>query len=105
MRLVAVLCAALGFADLALDAGCDPLSAPGATDGVVTAPDGSADAGDERCATACVPDCFCCSRTLVRGSAIMPATLGLVTATPEAAPTAAPAGVRPVPYHPPLSRA
>lgn len=104
-RFVAVLFAALAFADLALDAGCDPLSLPTARASVVAARDAASGSADEPCGTVCVPDCFCCSRTLVGGLAVVPTTLGLVTAAPEGPPPAAPVGVHPVPYHPPLGRA
>jgi hypothetical protein len=104
-KLLALLFLSVSCGDLALDAGCDPLPIQaGPVSAVVEAPT-APESGEDRCATVCVPDCFCCSRTLVRGQVVPPAAARRVTAAPEAAPLPVPGGVRPVPYHPPLAQA
>lgn len=99
MRGLAALFLLAIFADVALDAKCDPL--PTVSDaGSAFSARGSA--ANERRAPGCVPDCFCCSRSLAVGLAVPPPVLGSLAAAPLLKPLPAPAGVRPVPYHPPL---
>lgn len=59
-------------------------------------------AGDA-CASACVPDCYCCSTISVTVAYVPQQATG--AATPLLAPAARsyPPGVRPLPYHPPLT--
>lgn len=62
-------------------------------------------ANQDPCSTGCVPDCYCCSQSVTRGPAVLPPDAGPATVTLPLLLSAAPAGVRPVPYRPPLDRA
>jgi hypothetical protein len=59
----------------------------------------------EACVAFCVPDCFCCSQSLIRGPAVLPPDSGPMTVAPSLNPVAGPRGLRPVPYRPPLDLA
>ena len=95
-----VAVALLGVIALDLvDAQCDPLRLPGTR--VVVDPDDDADT--DACADLCVPDCFCCSTTVL---ALAPYALTIAGATPQApAPPSyrITAGVQRVPDHVPLT--
>jgi hypothetical protein len=99
-RLVALLLAAVICGDVTLDAACDPidLPAPASASTAVSADMASTDA----CASFCIPDCFCCSRSETAGLALtLPALTDLSHApSPGLAPVQA--VVRPVPEPPPL---
>lgn len=102
MRAAAALCLLLSIvADVAADARCDLPSAPA---GALSAAGAMTPSNDEDlCAAACIPDCYCCSRTLAANRPVLPAGAGpLARATVAGVPAAA-TGVRPVPYHPPLT--
>lgn len=99
-KLFAALVVCIIFADIALDGSCDPVATGGATQVAFTA--GTTDGANDPCADLCVPDCFCCSRSVTAGPAILPPMIGPVAAASELRAPATPAGVRPVPYHPPL---
>jgi hypothetical protein len=58
--------------------------------------------GQDPCAGACVPDCYCCSQSVTPGPAVLPPDAGPVSLTVALLPAATPAGIRPVPYRPPL---
>lgn len=88
--------------DLAVDAGCDSIGSVASASAVGEATPGHT---DEPCADFCVPDCFCCSRSLVAGSVVCPPVserLSLVDAFMVGRWTV---GVHPAVDHPPLARA
>jgi hypothetical protein len=65
-QLVATLLLALVYTDLG-DASCDPLApVPQSGAPALTTPAGTGP-NDEACQDVCVPDCFCCARSLVAG--------------------------------------
>lgn len=73
-NIVAVLLLAVVCADLG-DAACDPLEPvppPGAP-ALTSTPGTGQDA--EACEDFCVPDCFCCARSLVAGAVLPPPAL------------------------------
>jgi len=89
--------------DLAADASCDTVPSLGAS--LVTVMDVN-DRGrtteTEACADVCVPDCFCCSRSVAADpAAVPPAPAGLTRLDPLAAGHSR-VGHRPVVDHPPL---
>ena len=100
-RLVALLLAAVVCADITLGAGCDPVELPGPTSGTeaVSAYGESADA----CATFCIPDCFCCSRSETASAALTLPPLTATAKAPAPRPGSVSAVVRPVPEPPPLA--
>ena len=98
-RFVALLLLCLISADAALDAACDPIVGPRDAAQTVSA---AGSTGDEPCATSCLPDCFCCSRSLTAAAVVLPGSTGPIALRAEKAAPQVPQGVRPVPYHPPL---
>lgn len=89
-------------ADILADSRCHPAAraqVPAGLWGSVPSTD------QDPCDAGCVPDCYCCSQSVTRGPAVLPPDAGPVTPTPPLLPAAAPAGVRPVPYRPPLALA
>lgn len=103
LRVIACLLLATIVADVTGDLKCDPVSVGSASTLAVRGP---AQAGsDDSCAPSCVPDCFCCSRSLVAGTAIP--VPGPAALTPFGAPAVShwPEGVRPVVDRPPQLRA
>lgn len=100
VRLLAMLFVCLIVSDLAWDVSCDQLSVPAGGGGAVTTapPDHDGDA----CAPLCVADCYCCSRGLSATVVMVMPAIGSATLAVALAPDAAPDGVRPIPYHPPL---
>jgi hypothetical protein len=101
-RLVVLLLAAVLCADASLDAACDPLDllAPVSASMTLSANTGSTDA----CASFCVPDCFCCSRSETAGPALTLPALTALAQVPFAVPAFVPAVVRSVLEPPPLAR-
>ena len=101
LRAAACLVLAVIAADVAADSACD-----GASIGVayVTTGGPGASGTNEPCSDFCVPDCFCCSRSVTAGQAVPPPDL--LRLAPIAAPAAErwPEGVRPAVDHPPLAR-
>lgn len=100
-RLVALLLAAVVCADISLGAGCDPIDLPSRTSAAAALSPlgGSADA----CASFCVPDCFCCSRSETAGPALTLPPLTALAQAPSPSPASMPAVVRPVAEPPPLA--
>jgi hypothetical protein len=96
-----VLLAAISL-DVLADAGCDApaLSDPGTI--AVRAPEQGKRGGAEPCAPFCVPDCFCCSRSMGAAPTIMPPAPGLLSALDAPVKERWPKGFRPVVDHPPL---
>ena len=99
MRILALAFLAVLTADLA-DSECYSRGNPNEVSAVIAA----ADTDKSRTANVCVPDCFCCSRTLVGPSVFLPAVSGPATMTSVSAPASAAEGVRHAPYRPPLSQ-
>jgi hypothetical protein len=99
-RLAALLLAVV-CADVTLGAACDPVGFPGPApaSAVLSADTGFADA----CASFCVPDCFCCSRSETAGPALILPGLDALARAPSPDPVPVPAVVRPVPEPPPLA--
>ena len=100
-RLLALLLAAVVCADMTLDAACDPIDVPGPASAVaaLAAHTGSADA----CASFCVPDCFCCSRSETASPALTLPPLTVLAQALSPNPASVPAVVRPVAEPPPLA--
>jgi len=99
-RSVATLLLAVISFDLTADARCDPVSRMAREHAAQAGPQ-SEDVGREACAPSCLPDCYCCSSSL--GAVVVSVPQGsteVVVLPPDRAGTR-PAGVRPVPYHPP----
>lgn len=84
-------------ADLLADSGCNALPSPSRA---ALSADVSAD--QDPCDSACVPDCYCCSRGLTSGTAVLPSDGGPVLAAFAPASAHALIGVHPSPYRPPL---
>lgn len=106
LRVVAALLLTTIAGDVAADARCDEPSSIREAALVLAASRGDAEAAtDEPCASVCVPDCFCCSRSLVALSAVEPPRPGLLVIV-EGAPAARNRdGILPVIDHPPLQGA
>jgi hypothetical protein len=102
IRVLALAFAYLILADLSQDGNCDRFLASGATGLTISAAaqSGTADA----CLGQCVPDCFCCSRGLAAGQSVLPPSPSPGVPAAQAAGLAAPAGILPLPYHPPQLR-
>jgi hypothetical protein len=104
LRAAACLLLAVIAADVAADTTCD-MPAPAATPPSAAAVRGVAQDGPiERCADFCVPDCFCCSRSLAAGAAVLPPEPQRVRSVPAPATDDLSEGVRAVPEPPPLAR-
>jgi len=100
-RLVALLLAAVAYADVTLDAACDPIAFPGPSSAAAVF---SADTGNgDACAKSCVPDCFCCSRSETAVPALALPGLTVLAQALSPAPASVTAVVRPVPNPPPLA--
>ena len=100
-RLLALLLAAIVCADVTLDAACDPIDLPSPTSALVAL---SVDTGSaDGCASFCVPDCSCCSRSETAGPALTLPPLTVLAQTPSSNPAAVLAVVRAVPELPSLT--
>jgi hypothetical protein len=97
MKLLALVLLCVISADAVFDADCDPIFAPGGSARLARGAEGR-----EGCARFCIPDCFCCSRTLVAGPAVLPRGPELLTLITPFAAIPAPDPIRSVPYRPPL---
>lgn len=99
LRASALALLAVILCDVAGDASCDlPSGPPVAADTAMSA----ADAGStEPCASFCVPDCFCCSRSVGAVATIAPPRPAPLAAVDAPARERWPQGVRPVVDHPP----
>ena len=105
LRAAACLLLAVIAADLAADTACD-MPAPPAASPSAAAVQGVAPGGpNERCADFCMPDCFCCSRSVAAGPAVLPPEPQRLTPVDVSATDDRSAGFRPVIDHPPLARA
>lgn len=103
LRLAACLLLATIIADLAADTKCDAFQTGTVTATVVSGP--IRGQPDDHRPPFCIPDCFCCSRWLVAGPALLPPEpVPLMPLDPRARESCSD-GVRPVIDHPPLSRA
>jgi hypothetical protein len=87
--------------DLAADTRCDVARPLGSAPAVRAHQPGQPGDG-EPCAPVCVPDCFCCSRSLVAGSGIEPPAPVLLSTLDLPAMERWSGGFRPVVDHPPL---
>lgn len=87
-------------ADLSEDS-CHPL--PQALTEAASISGAGAPSSEDACAGGCVPDCYCCSTISVTVAYVPQRAAG--AATPLLAPAvhSYPPGVRPLPYHPPLT--
>jgi hypothetical protein len=103
LRAVACLLLAIIVADLAADTSCD-MPAPATASSSATALRGVALGGpNERCADFCMPDCFCCSRSVAADTAVVPPEPQRLTPVPAPATGDLSEGVRAVPEPPPLA--
>ena len=103
LRAAACLLLAVIAADLAADTTCD-MPAPAAASSSATALRGVALGGpNERCADFCMPDCFCCSRSVAAGAAEFPPEPERLTPVPAPATGDLSEGVWTVPEPPPLA--
>ncbi len=96
----AVVLLAVTLGDLTLDGACDPLPTVAGEEALCEAAEGDTDA----CARGCIPDCFCCSRTLGAQPRVSPpAPQGAVAAAVMEEPVLPP-GVSRLTEHPPRAR-
>jgi hypothetical protein len=102
LRLVAMLLLAVIVTDVVGDAGCDIPSTAVRADLSMTT--GVAAGSNEPCASFCVPDCFCCSRSVGAAAIIAPPRPAPLAVLDAPAAERWPHGVRPVVDHPPLLR-
>ncbi len=100
LRLVAFALLALIGADVAGDATCDlPTALVANASASLGSPTPEA---AEPCVDVCIPDCFCCSRSVAARTSIVPPPAVLVAGRLAAAREDRAAGVRPVADRPPL---
>ena len=97
-RLFALVFLIVIGADLA-DAQCDPVPSGGGTVTVSASMPGDC---SDPCLNQCMPDCFCCSRTVAGPLIVLPSTSGPSTMTAVLTLEADVEGVQRVPYRPPL---
>ena len=103
LRAAACLLLAVIAADVAADTTCD-MPAPAAASPSAAALRGVAPGGpNERCADFCIPDCFCCSRSVAAGAAVLPPEPQQLNPVPAPATDDLSEGVRAVPEPPPLA--
>jgi hypothetical protein len=103
LRAAACLLLSVIALDVAADAACDSIGL-GAPSASTTAVRGLAPSGaNEPCADFCIPDCFCCSRSVAAGAAVLPPEPQRLTAVPAPATDDLSEGVRTVPEPPPLA--
>ena len=100
LRLAACLLVAGIGADLVGDAGCDVPSFLGSKTSAIGLP--SQANSEDACALYCVPDCFCCSRSVAAGGFVLMPELGPLTHLDLQVTERPSAGVPPVVDHPPL---
>jgi hypothetical protein len=101
IRLAACLLLVAIGADLAADARCDAASPLAGSSSVRTGEQPPGSSGDA-CAPVCVPDCFCCSRSLAAAPLIVPPAPVALSSLDVPAKERWPEGVRRVLDHPPL---
>jgi hypothetical protein len=97
---VALVLLALIAADVATDADCDPLrmATPPAEAEVASA---AGDTTADPCADVCLPDCFCCARSVVALSVIVAPAPVLLSPLAVAGRDDRPDGIRPSVERPP----
>ena len=98
--LTAVLLLGVVVGDLAIDADCDPLPPAGGELAVALADGTDADA----CAAGCIPDCYCCSRSLAAGPRVGPPAPDGVAPVAVVAVPSLPDGHTVLAEHPPRAR-
>lgn len=101
LRAAACLLLAAISLDLAADTSCDAPPPLGSTLAVLAGEAGPAGDG-EACAPVCVPDCFCCSRSVPATAVIVPPAPVLLSTLDRPARERGAGGFRPVVDHPPL---
>ena len=102
VRAAACLLLAVITADVVADTSCDAPEVASASATNVQVP--AAAGTNEPCGDVCIPDCFCCSRSVAASSVVIPPEPESLA--PVDAPRAEqwPAGVHPVVDRPPLAR-
>jgi hypothetical protein len=105
LRAAACLLLAVIAADVVADTACDMPGPAPATRSASAVRGAVPSESNEHCADFCIPDCFCCSRSVAASPAVLPPEPQRLT--PVDAPTSddRSEGVRPVVDHPPLARA
>ncbi len=103
LRAAACLLLAVIASDLVTDTACDSFGfgAASATTVRGAVPGGA----NEPCADVCVPDCFCCSRSVVAGPVVLAQEPERLTSVVAPVAKRCTEGFRPVVDHPPLARA
>lgn len=103
VRLLALLFVCLIVSDLTFGVGCDGLLPSGGSGVTITrAP---IDHDRDACASRCVADCYCCSRSVAASLTVVLPEAGPSAALPAFTPPTPPEVVHSVPYHPPLQLA
>jgi len=105
LRVAACLLLSAIAADLVADTRCDKGSSSSTSTAAFRGPVQGQPQTDEACVLFCVPDCFCCSRSLAAGSAVLPPEPQQLTPVHATAAEHWSEGVRPVVDHPPLAHA
>ena len=100
LRALACLFVCAILADLGFDADCD--DPPGAPVSVLSVAPSAGSGSTDACAVGCVPDCYCCSQSIAPDLAALALDAGPIGVPQPERPVKGPAGVRPVPYRPPL---
>lgn len=103
LRAAACLLLAVIAADLIADTACDSFDLGAASATTVQAR--ASGEANEPCADFCVPDCFCCSRSVAATPIVFPTEPRRLTPVQAPASERWTEGVRPVVDHPPLERA
>ncbi len=103
LRAAACLLLVVIAADVVSDTTCDSTSLGSASATTLRGP--TPRGANEPCADFCVPDCFCCSRSIAAGPAVLPPEPERLTLLAPPAAERWSEGVRPVVDHPPLGRA
>jgi hypothetical protein len=104
LRLAACLILGAITVDLLADTRCDAPSSFPASTKVMREPGQREGGTGEPCAPVCIPDCFCCSRSVAPDAAVLPPEPEPLTHFDAPATERWPEGVRPVVDHPPLAR-
>jgi hypothetical protein len=103
LRAAACVLLAVIAADIVTDTACDSFGLGAAS--VTTVRGAASGTAKEACSDVCVPDCFCCSRSVVAGPVVLPPEPERLTSVDAPVAMRRPEGVRPVVDHPPLARA
>jgi hypothetical protein len=103
LQAAACLLLAIIAADLVGDTGCDSFGLGAASPTTVRA--AAKDGANEACADVCVPDCFCCSRSVAAAPLVLPPEPQRLTSVEAPVSERWSEGIRPVVDHPPLARA